>query len=454
MANEKKFSNKIIAKEKTKYYLDDDTADVHFVFKVDEVEQRIGAHKILLASGSPVFHTMFYGTLKEKSDVKISDSSAKGFMDFLSLFYSEEVKINKANVFEIMDLTNKYDIPEGMDMCEQYLMENTTISDVCTHFDLAIKYNLNKLHEYCESKIPVHAVEVLKTDGFIGSSKDVLESILKLDNKKCSEMDIFNGCLDWAENACEKNGIDITEKQNLRHELGDCFYLIPFSTMKIEYFSKIATENRTFFKLDDVIDIMALITSDGQMDPSNKFKRNPTSAPKFYWDESHLIKCLREKQIRAESSILRNEYTVFTTSSKILLGGFRFFDFLNKTYSDNKLSAVVCITKENETEPLDKFEFALYAKSMISVSHEIRLKKPIVIIPHTKYNIHVDFSVNTTEYKNDDDEIEGWSFLKGQLTLSSLKIGENISIKFHKHSDHDNYGPKFSIISEFNFNQL
>lgn len=85
---------------------------MHFVFEVDDVEKRVAVHKCILSAGSPVFHAMFYGKLKKNGDGKIGDASAKRFADFLS-FYLSEVKINKENVVEIMDLSNKYDIPEG-----------------------------------------------------------------------------------------------------------------------------------------------------------------------------------------------------------------------------------------------------------------------------------------------------------------------------------------------------
>lgn len=113
MATEMQFPNKVTSRATANMYLNEETADVHFVFEIDDMEQRVAAHKSLLAAGSPVFHAMFYGTIKEKGDVKISDASVKGFMDFLSVFYLDQVKINKENVAEIMDLSNKYDIPEG-----------------------------------------------------------------------------------------------------------------------------------------------------------------------------------------------------------------------------------------------------------------------------------------------------------------------------------------------------
>lgn len=59
-----------------------DLADVFFV--VGENKERICAHRIVLAVGSPAFKQMFYGGLKEENDViEIPDLTAAGFKNAL-----------------------------------------------------------------------------------------------------------------------------------------------------------------------------------------------------------------------------------------------------------------------------------------------------------------------------------------------------------------------------------
>lgn len=452
MASEKQFSTRSMAEVTKKLYLNEETADVHFVFKVDDEEQRVAAHKNILALGSPVFHSMFYGTLKEKGDVKITDSSAKGFMDFLSIFYLEEVKITNGNISEFMYLANKYDINEGMDICEQYLLANTNVNELCTHYGLALRYNLNKLREYCESEIRMHSIEVFKSNGFISSSKDVLESVLNLNDHNCFEMDIFNACMTWAENACKKNEIDAMDKQNLRLQLEECFYLIPFTTMMIDNFSKVVFAYRPLFTLDEVVDIMAFITTGEITEISKKFSKNRSIVKIFKWDEDYLIKCTRDSE-EGGTLISRVEYTTFTANNKMLLGGFHLFDIKNTTDSGKNLSGTVGISKESDTgiELQEKVEFVLYADKKSSAPLEIKLKTPIVIIPYTKYNIHVDFSANAL---TEDNLIEGWEYSgKPFISTTSSIVDEDIYIEFHPHSESE-HGTEFSIVSQLYFNRL
>lgn len=52
----------------------------------DPTVKKIAVHKLILAAGSPVFHQMFYGQLKETKPVEIVDVSVDGFTEFLQFF--------------------------------------------------------------------------------------------------------------------------------------------------------------------------------------------------------------------------------------------------------------------------------------------------------------------------------------------------------------------------------
>eukprot|EP00092_Neocalanus_flemingeri_P026071 GFUD01028256.1.p1 GENE.GFUD01028256.1~~GFUD01028256.1.p1 ORF type:complete len:279 (-),score=49.78 GFUD01028256.1:40-876(-) len=73
------------------------TSDVSFIF----VDQSTGeksellAHKLVLACGSSVFMTQFYGSAKEKKDsIPVEDSSMTTFKVFLDILYNKKVLLN------------------------------------------------------------------------------------------------------------------------------------------------------------------------------------------------------------------------------------------------------------------------------------------------------------------------------------------------------------------------
>lgn len=82
-----KFGNKIETGACEILYLNEELADVNFLFKNEGKAVKVPANKAILAALSPVFRAMFFGQLQEKGDVDIVDATSDGFKEFLQLFY-------------------------------------------------------------------------------------------------------------------------------------------------------------------------------------------------------------------------------------------------------------------------------------------------------------------------------------------------------------------------------
>lgn len=445
-------SNSILGVTKS-LYLNYTTADVRFVFVIEDTVTIVPAHKIMLASYSPVFHAMFYGDMKESGDVKIVDVSIDGFKDFLTIFYLETVKITSENVAQFTYLSDKYNVPRGLEMCEDFLLENPEIDDVCTHLRMAVDYNLKLLQIQCEEKIRINAVEVFKSDGFIGVKLIVLKVILQIDNFNCLEEDIFNGCMDWAENVCTREGICTSNKQNLRRKLGSCFYLIPFTTMKVENFVQIATSNRTLFSQNEILDILNYIVSGIPTEFTEKFaKTNNDDAAVLTWCDKLMIECVRDSKRWLD--IWNKQYTTFSSSQKLLFGGFKFHPIAKKAGPNWSLKGNIYITKRmdsiHQNKMLEKIQFASNIDRDETHLPSVMFEKPIVIIPNVKYTIYIDFTNNTQDKKG---LLKQWIYLGDEHTTTST-LEKDTQIEFHEDSEADYYNAMYSIISKLYFNRI
>ena len=92
------------------HYLNETSADVYFICQSDDrqSEVRVPAHKIILASKSETFQTMFYGSLPEKGDVQLASLTASAFKEFLQMFYFNQVGVSMENVNDVVDLSKQY----------------------------------------------------------------------------------------------------------------------------------------------------------------------------------------------------------------------------------------------------------------------------------------------------------------------------------------------------------
>jgi len=76
----------------------------------------IGAHKLVLASGSPVFKAMFYGPIKESRDlIPIEQTTIEAFQKMREFLYQIEIDCKKMTLTEIIELiylADRYEITE------------------------------------------------------------------------------------------------------------------------------------------------------------------------------------------------------------------------------------------------------------------------------------------------------------------------------------------------------
>lgn len=311
------FDNKIGTNAGAVLYLNEEFADVCFVFKNEHEILKVPANKAILAALSPVFRAMFYGPLKEKGDVEIVDTTANGFKEFLQFFYLNDVMLTIEMVDEVVELADKYDMNQYIKNLLRLLKQNLTPENVCFAYQLSLSANDMDLKNLCEDIINTYTDIVLASDSFVRCNRTVLKNILEMEYLQCDEECVFRACLDWATFACKKNDLDGSKGENKREMLGDCLYLIQFGAMKTVKFAEIAQKHETLFTSEELVELF-FATTTGKY-KSNKFKLNPRIPLK--WNKDRKIACIRRKQDRAVEYTARKVESVwFSSNESALLG--------------------------------------------------------------------------------------------------------------------------------------
>lgn len=214
-------------------YLNSDFADVHFTFPNDDQSEKVPAHKAILASASPVFAAMFFGPLKEADIVKITDSYADAFKEFLQIVYLPKVILTVENHEEVARLADKYDLHDCFNAFIPFIEHHLKIENLILDYQVAVVSNHSKLRASCEQKIRVFAKDVLKSESFLECSREAVKHILAQEVLECNEMDLFEACMSWATAECHRNGIHKINAENLKAALGNCFHYIQFVSLDI-----------------------------------------------------------------------------------------------------------------------------------------------------------------------------------------------------------------------------
>lgn len=261
------YKNVLSLRDSEALYLNRRNCDVLFIFRDanGRIYEKLPAHKSILSVISPVFDDMFYGAALVAGNVSVYETSAEIFKEFLQFFYLSTVQLTAKNFFSVMQLVTKYGIEDCvLDACSELCEITITLDNICWGYELAILFEHAELQQFCKQFVSENAQKIFQSTNFLYCESNVLRNIVELDSLQCDELTVFDGCLAWARNACQRERIDATNMQNLRQQLGDIFFDIRFGCMKVEEFYKRYCRYKGLFSLDEFEDIISMIALKGE----------------------------------------------------------------------------------------------------------------------------------------------------------------------------------------------
>lgn len=237
-------------------------SDVKFRCKDHEDEERIYAHKIVLAARSPVFQEMFFGVWTQSSDdVELKEADKKTFDLFLRYVYTDTVPdmLDKDTASALLQIAHMYQVPALVQLCANYLAKWIQIENACEMLILADYYQISSLKEASCRFIDQHAHDVIKSAGFLELPKQCLLYLLQRDTFYEDEGVIFEKAEEWAINKAEAEGLEKTGA-NLREMLGECFYYLRLPAMSYNALVKY-TRNKGYLSAEEYITIVDFINN-------------------------------------------------------------------------------------------------------------------------------------------------------------------------------------------------
>ncbi|WAR27988.1 BTBD2-like protein, partial [Mya arenaria] len=206
-------------------------------------KQEVRCHRFMLASRSPVFYTMFCGSLPEASVVEIPDVEADVFRTIVRFMYTGEIQIMPDSVMATMYAAKKYDIQPLTNRCKTFLEKEIAVENVCIILDQASKFEEKELIQQCLSFVSKNADGVFQSDGFLSMSSEIMRYVLEQEKStpKLPPEEVYASCKKWAEQCCSKSGNEMSD-QALRQQFGDLILLVDFPGMSFESFIQLVVK--------------------------------------------------------------------------------------------------------------------------------------------------------------------------------------------------------------------
>lgn len=239
-------------------FSDEAAGEVQFVFTTEEGIERIPEDKSTLINLSPVFDEIFN---EECDEIAVEDVPIESFKVFLHFFHFSQANITNENIADIMYLANKYDVLPCMWLCDLFITKNARSPAFFAFFELVVKYNRVHLKSTLNRMFCLQAESLLVAPMFKQCAQIVLKEVLQNDSLVCAPMQIFFGCMDWAMESCKANNLNPWAMENLRQQLAECLYLIPFQHMNQHDIVFCVKHHKNLFNADEVMDLLEIATS-------------------------------------------------------------------------------------------------------------------------------------------------------------------------------------------------
>ncbi|GIX95717.1 reverse transcriptase [Caerostris extrusa] len=180
------------------------------------------AHKVVLADCSPVFDTMFFGSLPETGDkIIIPDITPVGFKMLLGCLYEEAIHFNtEMEAFETWAAAEKYCIKNLKEACETFILNCTlSSSNIWCLLENALVIDQKSVVSKCKEYLEKNTDSCLRAEGFLQLSLDSISCFLEISNSDVSEMILLKSLITWGR--CRvKEGKASTLRDSLQTVIG------------------------------------------------------------------------------------------------------------------------------------------------------------------------------------------------------------------------------------------
>ncbi|CAC5421121.1 BTBD3_6 [Mytilus coruscus] len=212
-------------------------ADVFFKVGTVPHQQKIPAHKYILATGSSVFYAMFFGGLADaKHVIEIPDVEPQAFLNLLRYLYCDEIHLEPDNVLATLYAAKKYIVPHLARTCVRYLETSLSAHNACILLSQGRLFEEQELMQRCWEVIDAQAEEALRSDGFTEIDVNTLNTVLSRETLNAKEISVFNAACRWADAECKRQNLEQTA-ENKRKVLGDTLFKIRIPAMSLEEYA-------------------------------------------------------------------------------------------------------------------------------------------------------------------------------------------------------------------------
>lgn len=358
-------------------------SDVNFLVGIDQedakCQQRIPAHKYVLAISSPVFYAMFYGDLAEVDDtIEVPDSTYESFLEFLRFLYCDEANFTIDCVMGVSYLAKKYIVPSLEKKCALFVEEALDAGNVFELLSLARDYKDEFVERACWDFLDTETVDSLDSWSFCQVDKEVIRELLMRDTLHAKEIQLFLAIQKWA---IAQNPGHEKDEELLKESVSSFINLVRYPLMSQREFAEYVAKSK-LLQHEDVINMFLKFNDtleDDTVIPFSQVPRRGYYRCSLYQE----VYCnLEADSWDIDTSKMPNVLT-FSSNSNILLCGVGLYGNDNE---DDSYSFHVDVADEDSQILLSsEGSFSCHAQCF---AYDVIFNKPVKVHKNVWYSIH------------------------------------------------------------------
>ena len=183
----------------------------------------VSAHRAIVAAGSPVFHAMLYGNMKESNEkeIELPSVDTETFKILLSFLYAGKIEVDSESCLSILEAAHYFNVTVLEKKCSDFIAASLDIENCCTIATFANNKKFDGLLEKCLTFMYSKAYKVIKGASFKTLPSELMLKFCQSSDLCIKEINLFVAVVEWCQHQKTNIPDDIikTVLQQIRYPL-------------------------------------------------------------------------------------------------------------------------------------------------------------------------------------------------------------------------------------------
>ena len=154
----------------------------------------VSGHRAIVAAGSPMFHAMLYGNMKESSEkeIELPSVDTETLKAVLSFVYTGKVELDSENCRSIIEAAHYFNVAVLEDKCTEFIATSLNTENCCSIVSYAYENEFDGLVESCLIFMFSNAYKIIEGGGLKDLPSDIVLKFCQSSDLCVKEMNLFS----------------------------------------------------------------------------------------------------------------------------------------------------------------------------------------------------------------------------------------------------------------------